>query len=240
MKKSLIAVAGASVATAAMPVVGAFAATTTTNLTDVVTVNVEQVCVVTPHDGSPSVRETVDGQGNVTRTLADNIIPAVTIKQGTYASNIGSSNGPTVNQDDPADDPDDHGNEVYVDCPGGKGGGSGTPGVAADTWKLTAIGASEGSDITAMKGGDASHSIPTGSTWDGSDFTTSVWQYKVIGSTGVANYSAIPGSVATVATSSPTATGATLKMRYRVKASNNQDKDTYVGKVTYTLTYVGE
>ena len=233
MKKTLIAVAGASVAAAAMPVMGVFAATTTTSFTDVVTVNVGKSCTIIPSGGTVIEQDTTT-DGNRTVKLQDRNFGPYTLMQGHYISNIG---GPQIaeDKDDPADpEGSNPASAATIVCSANTGDeepGSGET-QAAGSWVLTAQGAA---GETAMKG-TGENQIPTGTWTTGA----SVWQYKVVGSSSAANYGEIPATAARIAESTTSGGTVTISPRYRVSAAANLAQDTYVGKVTYTLIYANE
>ena len=234
MKKSLIAVAGASVAAAAMPVMGVFAATTSTSFTDVVTVNVGSSCTIIPEDGAVIQSDTTDPQtGDRTVVLDDRNYGPYDLMQGHYISNIGG-NHIAEDTDDPADDQTAATGKTAatIECSSNTGNvvpGSDDPSqMASGSWILTALGADGGAMVSATS------SIPTGAWAEG----TSVWQYKVIGSDDATAYGAIPATnAAVIARSKATGGSVTISPRYRVSASASQAEGTYVGKVTYTLIY---
>lgn len=233
MKKSLIAVAGASVAAAAMPVMGVFAATTTTSFTDVVKVNVGSSCTIIPEDGTIIESDETDASGNRTVKLEDRIYGPYDLMQGHYISNIGG-NQIAEDTDDPTTDqtPATGKTAAKIECSANTGNvapGSDNPAqMAPGSWILTALGADGGAMTSSTS------SIPTG-TWAKG---TSVWQYKVLGSDSATEYAAIPyDDAAVIARSKATGGSVTISPRYRVSASASQAEGTYTGKVTYTLIY---
>lgn len=235
MKKSLIAAAGASLAAAAFPVVGVFAATTTTSFTDEVKVNIGTSCTIIPEDGTVVKSDTTDTGGNRTVVLEDREFGPYELMQGHYISNIGGDQI-AEDTDDPADaDVSDAPSAATIVCSNGAGNvapGSDDPTtIANNSWILTAVAA----DGTAMTSA-GSATIPTGA-WEG---VASVWQYKVIGSDTATNYAAVPGTASVIASSKTSGGSVTISPRYRVRAAADQAEGTYTGKVTYTLTYAAE
>lgn len=235
MKKSLIAVAGASVAAAAMPVMGVFAATTSTSFTDVVTVNVGSSCTVIPKDGTIVKRDTTDPQtGDRVIELEDRSWGPYSLMQGHVISNLGGSNmaEDKAEAEDGSDDATDDSGAVEVVCSNGAGTQAPGDGAAqnANSWKLTAVGLDSANMIGS--GTAANETIATGD-WSG---TASQWQYKVLG-TDVNTYSQIPTSATVIAKSPATGGSLTVRPRYRVRASATQTEGTYTGKVTYTLIF---
>ena len=234
MKKSLIAVAGASVAAAAMPVMGVFAATTSTSFTDVVKVNVGSSCTIIPEDGAVIQSETTDPSTNDrTVVLNDRIYGPYDLMQGHYISNIGG-NQIAEDTDDPAGDQSAATGKTAatIECSDNTGNvapGSDDPAqMASGSWILTALADGDGSMTSANS------YIPTGAWTEGA----SVWQYKVIGSDSATAYGAVPVTNAAVIARSKAAGGSvTISPRYRVSASVSQAEGTYTGKVTYTLIY---
>ena len=108
-------------------------------------------------------------------------------------------------------------------------------------WKLSAVGASDGStktDLVASEGLDG-HNIATGTTFSG---TTSAWAFKfestggtVQGSCG--EFSAIPGTATVVAQANDATADDTVNVTYGAYISADQPAGTYTGKVTYTLSH---
>ena len=199
MKK--IVIAGASLALAAMPVVGAFAATSQ-SIVDQVQITIQSACSM--RTGGSAQSPTVAG-ASLSKSVAG----------GTLVGDTGSTWDGTPST-------------FTVTC-NDTGG-----------WKITAMGvASSAADATAqtvMKASNASSTdIATGLATSG---TTSNWAFKVTGdtATGYTDFSAVPGSAVTVATSSDPVFESTVTANYRVWVSTIQEADTYTGYVRYTLS----
>ena len=110
---------------------------------------------------------------------------------------------------------------------------------STNTWRMSAVGSNNSTDLSD----GASHTIATGTTLDGS---ASNWAFKVsvTGDAAVqgtyGNYSAVPGTAQDVVKAStptePATEPASIQAMYAVGVSSSQDKGTYTGGVTYTLT----
>ena len=184
MKK--LAIVGASALLAALPVVGVFAADTTT-VTDSVTITIDETC-----------------------TLGTDLSGATVNKTMTNGSKEESLEG----------------SKFSISCNDAGG------------WKLEAVGASEGTSKTAMKGAKGTNSIPTGTSIDGS---TSAWAFKAAG-TGVEttyseSFASIPDTATKIAGGESPVSENSVDITYGVSVSNEQAADTYTGKVTYTLSH---
>lgn len=143
MKKSLIAVAGASVAAVAMPAVSVFAATTT-QLVDTVKVTVVDSCTIETSDDN---NITPGADGNVVNKKAWG---PYTVVQGQVLTNIGAADGPTSGDAEPASDT---GGDLNVTC-------GGTSGIS---WTLSAEG-------TNMVGTTNTNIIPANSPSTGASY----------------------------------------------------------------------
>ncbi len=216
MKKSLIAVAGASLAAAAMPVVGVFAEG---SFTDTVQVTVSKSCV-----WQASWNDPTDGPqtGNPTgRTFSkDGVVPGTLLHFG-GASDDGQAPGSSAQAP-----------IISMECNNGTGDGT------TGSWTVSAAGASEGASNTAMKPSGSGVAIATGTATTGA---TSNWAFKISASggtvaTGYGSYTSIPASAVTVLSGNADATtDITFTPSYQVYIGTDQAADTYTGKVTYTL-----
>ncbi len=244
MKKSLIAVAGASLAAAAMPAVGVFAVQS--QVIDTVKVTITDSCTIVnrsdsaapSQEGDPgSSSSVVDGNQVVKNTYA------VTMALGQLKQGIGGSgadSGAGARPD--AGGASQTGGSVEVVCNDGEVTPSIDPNPAqptggAGSWKLSAAGANGGKMIgDATSAGDP-HEIATGTATSGA---TSNWAFKIEGTSGetayagtYASYSEIPSSDTNIISGK----GAfTFKPRYQIYIGTSQAADTYTGTVTYTLT----
>ncbi|MBR2543760.1 hypothetical protein IKF04_00465 [Candidatus Saccharibacteria bacterium] len=219
MKKSIIATGAASLALAAMPVVGVFAAANGT-VTDTLTVNIPPSCTITNQ---------INPQGP-----ADGTAPAlansytVIMKNGQVRSDIGgASDATTAGTTD---------NSIDVSCNTPSGSEADEAG-----WKLTAIGAGTAGYEDKLHG--TAGDISTGTGVTGSD---SQWAFKVVKGEGD-NYSytsPYAGGFAEVPSTDDgemelingrgNASGA-FTMTYQVYISKTQTTGTYTGAVKYTL-----
>ena len=238
MKKSLIAVAGASLAAAAMPALGVFAAES--QVIDTVKVTISDSCTIINNNdsrepsspGDPGSSTSVENNTQVVRNTYAVAMALGQLKQG--IGGPGAENGSAPNDQG---DPSETGGSVSIVC-----NGSVTPSIddptedpyvpstGAGSWKLTAAAAS---DARMVGQNDSSHLIDTGTATSGA---TSNWAFKIEGTgyTGAyAAYSAIPSSTTEIIRGK----GAfTFKPRYQIYIGTSQASDTYVGTVTYTLT----
>ena len=214
MKKSLIAVAGASVAAAAMPALGVFAAG---SFTDTVQVTVSKSCVWqaswTTQGGDP-----VTGNPSDRIFSEDGVVPGTLLKfgAGVDGQTPGSSENTPV---------------ISMECNGGDGTAQG------GTWTVSAVGASEGASNTAMKPSGSGAAIATGTATSGA---TSNWAFKIAATggsvaSGYGTFTAIPASSVTVLSGNASSTDVTFSPEYQVYIGTDQAADTYTGKVTYTL-----
>lgn len=214
MKKSLIAVAGASLAAAAMPVVGVFAEGT---FTDTVQVTVSKSCVwqASWTDGGSTEQGTPTG-----RTFSkDGVVPGTLLHFG------------GANDDGQAPGSSESAPIIKMECNGGDGTAQG------GTWTVSAVGASEGDSNTAMKPSDSGVAIATGTATTGA---TSNWAFKIEATggnvaSGYGNYTSIPSTATTVLSGNASSTDITFTPGYQVYIGTDQAADTYTGKVTYTL-----
>ena len=203
MKKSIIAAGAASVALAAMPIVGAFAVD---SVSDNISAVIGNGCVITDSAAQKQVNVSV-APGNVATSTA-----------------AGS---------------------ISVTC-------------NSDAWHVSAVGAGTGTPVTNLVGEDDSDNIiATGTLTSGS---TSNWAFKVASLKDSVTGADIPGSVAHIVDGTGTgestdytnfaavpataqaivkgenAANVTVNTQYQVYAALGQAADTYVGKVTYTVT----
>lgn len=215
MKKSLIAVAGASLAAAAMPVVGVFAEG---SFTDTVQVTVSKSCVwqaswTDPTDGPKTGAPTG-------RTFSkDGVVPGTLLHFG-GASDDGQA--PGSSESAPI---------IKMECNGGDGTAQG------GTWTVSAVGASDGASVTSMNPSGTGAAIATGTATTGA---TSNWAFKIEATggnvaSGYGNYTSIPSTATTVLSGNASSTDITFTPGYQVYIGTDQAADTYTGKVTYTL-----
>lgn len=217
MKKSLIATGAASLALAAMPAAGVFAAAINT-LTDNIQVTVPASCSIT-NDNYVD-----DGEAN--QNLVNNY--AKTIYNGQYAI-IGASDTTGATTAD---------NTVGVTCNSQTGTDAG--------WRLTAVGAgTTGHETQLWNGTNAINSAETPVTTAGG--ATSDWSFRVNIVPGSNNtvqaasgftsntFTQIPDQEKNIATGTGTAAEGTFTMDYGVYVSGTQASGTYNGAVKYTL-----
>ena len=213
MKKSIIATGAASLALAAMPVVGVFAATS--NITDEIEITIAKECAIktTATDPSQGIGDGTATNQKFTATMQNGELKVLGGSAGTGASGTASS-------------------VIDVVC-----NDSATSGDAT-SWKLTAVGGDGTTASTVLDAAASGTDIVTGTATSG---TTSNWAMKVEGAAGLDiqggfdSFRAVPGTAAVVATGNGTKSGA-FTASYQVYIGTNQEADTYTGHVTYTLT----
>ncbi len=214
MKKSLIAASAASVALAAMPVVGVFAALPSGasiggTLTDTLTVTINEACTIV-NNANPSAPQ--DGSQ---QALANTY--AVTMSNGQVKSDIGA---PAQGQEASAT------NTMSVSC--------NTSDSTKGKWALYA-GGKEGSNV--LTSGTAADDIVSAVRTSGD----SAWAFKITGGTGAtyesgygSDFAIVPASDTKVAVGTGSTTTA-FTMLYQVYIDQDQPSGSYTGGVTYTL-----
>ena len=217
MKKSLIATGAASLALAAMPVVGVFAtATPAGDITDTLNVNIPAGCTIVNNNS------TTGGDGT-----APHLTNAYSVEMhnGQFKDNIGGS------ANDDGDVPGTSDNVISVSCNSSSNTGGETG------WKLTAVGAGTDGHKTELYNASATDQIVTGEATSGD---TSNWAFKVSKSAGAYAtgysdaYKAVPATEADIVTGSGSAANA-FTITYQVYVDQTQDSGTYTGAVKYTL-----
>ena len=172
MKKSIIAAGAASVALAAMPIVGAFAVGNNGTLTDVININIADTCAFTRQTTAhPSGTWTTD-----TADTTKDILTAQTLTLNTEASLGGSAftvvcNDPDGYQvtatkpslDKPASGTDSAASMTYNDS---------TTGIAG-TWRFE----SNGAGATLGNGSGGNIALTEATTTAGSNFTVTYYAY---------------------------------------------------------------
>lgn len=217
MKKSIIAAGAASLALAAMPVVGVLAAATPAgDITDTLNVNIPAGCTIT------NSNSTTGGDGT-----APHLTNAYSVEMhnGEFKDNIGGSANDDGNVAGTSD------NVISVSC----NSSSNTDGETG--WKLTAVGAGTDGHKTELYQAGATDQIVTGTATSGA---TSNWAFKVAKTAGTyasgySNaYAAVPATEADIVTGSGSAVDA-FTITYQVYVDQTQDSGTYTGAVKYTL-----
>lgn len=218
MKKSLIATGAASLALAAMPVVGVFAEPKPAGtVTDHLTVNIPAACTIVNQNS------TTGGDGSA--PVLENSY-TVEMHNGQFKTNIGASAADATTSTTPD-------NTIDVSCNSNDGS---NPAIG---WKLTAIGDGTAGHTTELYNASATDQIVTGTAVNGA---TSNWAMKVaIPGSGVnyasgwnADYKAVPSTETDVATGTGFVSNA-FTMTYQVYVDQTQDAGTYTGAVKYTL-----
>lgn len=223
MKKSIIAASAASLALAAMPVVGAFAAEQTATVTDNLNVTIDNTCSLTRT--ASTADETVTGSSAWTDTSTTE--PALS---GTYTANMDAGSYGVIGKSSFVVTCNDvkNGHSVTVATTSltdnAATGTKGAPIVYSNTTVVPAEGADQvsGWNITIANG--ATTPIPADSI--------NIGILQAAGGTGTVYDKAATGNKLKQALN-----GATFDATYTVGASITQDAGTYVGSAIYTLTY---
>lgn len=248
MKKSLIAAGAASLAVAAMPVVGVFADSAET-LIDTVQLTVDRACtfeatravegsdpIVIPANGmtgtSPNQKPAY--LRNFAATLALGQVVELGGVNGDYETTTGVDGiAPTT---------------INVSCNSNDVSDSLTDN-SVTTWRISAVGSqtvANGLPVNAMvfassSSSDATSYIPSGTTHTVTSGTLSDWAFKINAITGnsitnYTDYSTVPVTATDIVSVTPSTTDVEFTPSYRVYAGTNQQAQTYTGAVTYTLT----
>ena len=210
MKK--LAIASASMALAAMPVVGVFAADAgSASVVDTVKVNIAKSCTFQATQNSTPFAP--DENGKINRSFEKSATLGQVVYLGDGAQ--GGSGAPS-------------GSDITIQgvC---NSGGSGTQ---TGTWSITAAGDNNGDMIGSTSG----TSIPSPDTQLSSG-KTSGWNMKIADATTTySDFKKVPGATGVVVASG-TADGQafSFKPQYRVYVGTEQASGTYTGVVTYTI-----
>ena len=224
MKKSLIATGAASLALAAMPVVGVFATQDPAQVVDTVRVIIDESCTFEATQNGQTVTPTAGTPPTISRafekhaTLGEVVFLAGTGNEGVNPASNAITVAATCNYD------------------------TSSTTSQAGTWSIKAA-----SSVT-MAGATAGNSIPNATT--NAELTsgaTSAWSMKISApTTGVQNgygsYHAMPSAegVVVVTGNTSTSTDVTFTPEYRVYVGTDQAADTYTGTVTYTIASPAE
>ena len=216
MKK--LAIASASMALAAMPVVGVFAADAgSPSIVDNVTVQISESCTFQAKAGSNVVNPTTGNNPTITR----NFQKPATLGQKVILGDATQSDGSGA-----------QGDEITIQgvC-NSDGSASGKTG----TWTISAVGANQAKMVkTGSEANDPANILP-GTATSG---TASAWAMK-IDSTGAAGdfsgFAEVPASSTTVASGRANGTAFDFKPVYQVYVGTQQASGTYTGTVTYTI-----
>ena len=212
MKK--IAIAGASLALAAMPVVGVFAATST--VTDEIVVTIAKECAITTNTTDPD-----QGIGDGTHT---NRTYTASMQNGELKVLGGSQNTGATGTETAV---------VNVVCNDSATSGSAT------SWALTAVGGDGTTASTVLDAAGSGTDIATGTATSGA---TSNWAMKVdvdsalTVQNGFDAFRAVPGTPTPVISNGNGSKAAAFTPSYQIYIGTNQEADVYTGHVTYTLT----
>lgn len=214
MKKSLIATGAASLALAAMPVVGVFA--TTPQVVDTVQVTIDKACTfqATQNNQPYAPDETT---GNILRTFAKDAELGQVVELGEGAT--GGSGGAT--------------NPITIEgvC------NTGTTEQSDGTWSITAV----GDNNATMVGPAGSTAITsTSATKELSSGKISGWGMKITSAgaaTGYDSWNVVPSSATPIAGGNATGASFSFNPQYRVYVGTEQETGTYTGTVTYTISH---
>lgn len=215
MKKTTILGASlSSLALAAVPTIGAFAAEAGT-ITDTLKVEIPASCTVVNNNSST-------GGSGANPALTNSY--TVEMTNGQFKTDIGAANQTPGTTAD---------NSINVSCNTGSSTG------AASTWRLTAIGAGATGHTTELYG--TAGSINTGTANSGG---TSAWAFKVAAgssatyhndyNSGNGGYAEVPATEMNIATGSGNLTDA-FTITYQVYVNQTQATGEYTGAVKYTL-----
>ncbi len=219
MKK--IVIAGASLALAAMPVVGVFAAAEEGNhMIDNITVTVPTSCSIT-NNNTDEDGEVADVVNNYAATIYNGQYQIIDADDTTGATTADNTIGVTCNS-------------------------TATSGTAT-SWRLTAVGAGAAGHETELynaSGTAEKNVIPSAATpVTTAGGETSDWSFRVViaspatAASGFTSntFTQIPSTEKDIATGNGTAAEGTFTMDYGVYVSGTQEAGTYTGAVKYTL-----
>ena len=218
MKK--LAIASASLALAAMPVVGVFAADEgSPSIVDNVTVVINESCTfqATANDAA------VNPSGNpaaVNRNFR---------KSATLGALVTLGGDPAQSTSGSTDQ-----NPITIEgvCNSGAQGSTKT-----GTWTISALGADQAKMVKEGSTAADEDNIPAGTATSGTD---SAWAMKIDLPTGTtySSYKAVPATATAVATGTANGSTFTFQPSYQVYVGTEQASGTYTGKVTYTIASV--
>ena len=218
MKK--LAIASASLALAAMPVVGVFAADEgSPSIVDNVTVVINESCTfqATANDAA------VNPSGNpaaVNRNFRKSATLGVLV---TLGGDPAQSTSGSTDQ-----------NPITIEgvCNSGAQGSTKT-----GTWTISALGADQAKMVKEGSTAADEDNIPAGTATSGTD---SAWAMKIDLPTGTtySSYKAVPATATAVATGTANGSTFTFQPSYQVYVGTEQASGTYTGKVTYTIASV--
>lgn len=229
MKK--LAIASASLALAAMPVVGVFAADEgSPSIVDNVTVVINESCTfqATADDGSTD-GSAVTPSGN----------PAAVNRNFRKSATLGAL---VTLGGDPADSEesgstDSHPITIEGVCNSGDTSGGGS--TKTGTWTISALGADQAKMVKEGSNAADKDNIPAGTATSG---TASAWQMKIdVPSNPGTDYSSfqpVPATTTAVATGTANGSSFSFQPSYQVYVGTEQASGTYTGKVTYTIASV--
>ena len=209
MKK--LAIASASMALAAMPMVGVFAADPVTgdvSVKDNVTVVINESCTF----------QATQGTNPVDPSQTNNVIERNFRKSATLGSLVYLGDGATGGSGA-------QGTPITIQgvCNSGQSGSAKT-----GTWSISAIG-DNGAKMVKSGATGSTDDIAAGTETSG---TTSKWAMR-IGSTG--DFFAVPASSTEVASGQANGTAFAFEPQYQVYVGTAQASGTYTGVVTYTI-----
>lgn len=216
MKK--LAIASASMALAAMPMVGVFAVDGPVSVTDNVTVVINESCTFQATANSQAVNPSTGANP----TIARNFSKPATLGALVYLA--GDPTGDTGSTD---------ANPITIQgvCNSGESGST-----KQGTWTISALGASEAKMVKSGSDASDTDNIPTNLNTSG---TASGWSMMIESAganTDFSTYHAVPsGTAAPVANGTANGTAFSFQPKYRVYVGTAQASGTYTGTVTYTI-----
>ncbi len=215
MKK--LAIASASMALAAMPVVGVFAVDGPVSVTDNVTVVIGESCTFQATANGSAVNPSTGANPTITRNFQ---------KPATLGQKV------ILGDSTEADGSGAQGDEITIQgvCNSG-GSSSGKSG----TWTISAVGLNQAKMVKSNSDANDPSNINPGTATSG---TASAWAMKIAesGAAGTfANFTAVPATSTTVANGNANGSTFSFKPVYQVYVGTQQASGTYTGTVTYTI-----
>ena len=213
MKKSIIATGAASLALAAMPVVGVFAADPgSASVVDHVTVTIDEACTFQATANNVAYPPAT---GNV---IARHFEQPATLGKTVYMG--GSTNEGSKDT-----------NPITIE--GVCNAGDGT--AAGGTYAISAIGSNNAEMVKSNGAAGDEDNIPTGLATSGEDSAWAMMIESANAADTYKNYAVVPASNTQVAGGNANGAAFTFTPKYRVYVGTEQASGTYEGIVTYTI-----
>lgn len=213
MKKSLIATGAASLALAAMPVVGVFAEPDagSSSVEDHVTVVIDEACTFQATANNAAYPAT---SGVIARHFSQNATLGSIVYMG------GSTNAGSTDT-----------NPITIE--GVCNAGDGT--AAGGTYAISAIGSNNAEMVKSGGAAGDQDNIPTGTATSGEDSAWAMMIESANATTPYNNYAVVPTASTQVAGGNASGASFTFTPKYRVYVGTEQASGTYEGIVTYTI-----